>query len=122
MVTPALKWRKSSYSGNTGGNCVEVAIDGGRVLIRDSKYRRAASNDPAFEPIITITVGQWEELLKVATGGTHAVIEPAIVVGHDGRVELCAADGTTLGFTSSEWAAFTSGAEAGEFGRSALAA
>jgi len=33
-----LRWRKSSYSGNGGGNCVEVAA-GGRVMIRDSQDR-----------------------------------------------------------------------------------
>ena len=33
-----LRWRKSSYSGNGGGNCVEVAT-GGRVLVRDSQDR-----------------------------------------------------------------------------------
>ena len=33
-----LRWRKSSYSGNGGGNCVEVAADG-RVLVRDSQDR-----------------------------------------------------------------------------------
>ena len=32
------RWRKSSYSGNGGGNCVEVAVDG-RVLVRDSQDR-----------------------------------------------------------------------------------
>lgn len=31
----ALTWRKSSYSGNNGGQCVEVAAHG-RVLVRDS--------------------------------------------------------------------------------------
>lgn len=29
-----IAWRRSTKS--TGGNCVEVAIDGGSVLIRDS--------------------------------------------------------------------------------------
>ena len=32
-----LTWRKSSYSGGNGGQCVEVAASG-RVLVRDSKY------------------------------------------------------------------------------------
>ncbi|MGA5203234.1 DUF397 domain-containing protein [Streptomyces variegatus] len=31
------RWRKSSYSGNTGGECVEVADLGARVAVRDSK-------------------------------------------------------------------------------------
>lgn len=37
----ALTWRKSSYSGNNGGQCVEVAAPG-RVLVRDSKNPRGA--------------------------------------------------------------------------------
>lgn len=31
-----LSWRKSSYSGSNGGQCVEVAASD-RVLVRDSK-------------------------------------------------------------------------------------
>ncbi|QKZ20032.1 DUF397 domain-containing protein [Streptomyces chartreusis] len=30
-------WRKSSYSGNTGGECVEVAELTPRIAVRDSK-------------------------------------------------------------------------------------
>jgi hypothetical protein len=32
-----MNWRKSSYSGNSGGNCAEVATVPAAVLIRDSK-------------------------------------------------------------------------------------
>jgi uncharacterized protein DUF397 len=32
----ALSWHKSSYSGSSGGQCIEVAASG-RVLVRDSK-------------------------------------------------------------------------------------
>jgi Domain of unknown function (DUF397). len=36
-TTSDVRWRKSSYSGDTG-SCVEVArLTGGRVAIRDSK-------------------------------------------------------------------------------------
>jgi len=31
-----MNWRKSSYSGDNSGNCVEVANDN-RVLVRDTK-------------------------------------------------------------------------------------
>jgi hypothetical protein len=31
----ALSWRKSSYSGNNGGQCVEVAAEG-LIFVRDS--------------------------------------------------------------------------------------
>jgi len=35
-----LSWRKSSYSGNGGGSCVEVGTGlPGRVAIRDTKRR-----------------------------------------------------------------------------------
>ena len=37
----ALTWRKSSYSGSNGGDCVEVAAPG-RVLVRDTKDRTGA--------------------------------------------------------------------------------
>lgn len=32
-----MNWRKSSYSGSNSGNCVEVADESRRVLVRDSK-------------------------------------------------------------------------------------
>jgi uncharacterized protein DUF397 len=34
-------WRKSSYSGGNGGNCIEVGTHAGtdRVLVRDTKDR-----------------------------------------------------------------------------------
>ncbi|MFJ8646433.1 DUF397 domain-containing protein [Streptomyces sp. NPDC093546] len=33
----AVAWRKSSYSGDTGGDCVEIAEQPCRVAVRDSK-------------------------------------------------------------------------------------
>ncbi|MFK0048074.1 DUF397 domain-containing protein [Streptomyces sp. NPDC090741] len=33
----AIAWRKASYSGNTGGECVEVAAQPCLVRVRDSK-------------------------------------------------------------------------------------
>ena len=32
-------WRKSSYSGTSGGSCVEAADLGGRILVRDTTDR-----------------------------------------------------------------------------------
>ncbi|ETA02150.1 DUF397 domain-containing protein [Frankia sp. CcI156] len=48
----ALNWRKSSYSGGTGGNCVEVATlpDGGRA-VRDSKQQGG--------PVLRFTPAEW---------------------------------------------------------------
>lgn len=36
MEITDLNWRKSSYSGNGGSSCIEVASDGA-VMVRDSK-------------------------------------------------------------------------------------
>ena len=37
MGLTGAAWRTSSYTGSSGGECVEAATRGGRVLIRDSK-------------------------------------------------------------------------------------
>jgi hypothetical protein len=36
-------WRKSSYSGGNGGNCVEVGGTGPAVVVRDTKDRAGAA-------------------------------------------------------------------------------
>ncbi|PWI41118.1 DUF397 domain-containing protein [Streptomyces sp. ICBB 8177] len=37
-VPPLVRWRKSTYSGGTNDNCVEVAVNAsGVVPVRDSK-------------------------------------------------------------------------------------
>jgi hypothetical protein len=35
----ALGWRTASYSGNNGGNCVEVGGAAGDIAVRDTKDR-----------------------------------------------------------------------------------
>jgi hypothetical protein len=36
-------WRKSSYSGTNGGDCVEAAHGAGRILVRDTTDRRGVA-------------------------------------------------------------------------------
>jgi Domain of unknown function (DUF397) len=38
----AVTWRKSSYSGNSGGQCVEVGAAAPLIAVRDSKDRDGA--------------------------------------------------------------------------------
>jgi hypothetical protein len=38
-----LGWRTSSYTGNGGGNCVEVADTADVVLVRDTKDREGGT-------------------------------------------------------------------------------
>jgi hypothetical protein len=51
-----LNWRKSSYSGNGGGECIEVADDDSRVLVRDTKDRNG--------PVLRFTADAWERFAK----------------------------------------------------------
>ena len=46
-------WRKSSYSGGNGGECVEVGAQAqvGRVLVRDTKDRQG--------PVLRFGRGAW---------------------------------------------------------------
>jgi hypothetical protein len=37
MDVTSAEWRKASYSGANGGNCIEVAAISGGVALRDSK-------------------------------------------------------------------------------------
>jgi hypothetical protein len=59
---PALNWRKSSYSNNNGGACVEVAEtpDGGR-LVRDTKDRSL--------PPHRFTAAEWQAFIKGVKSG-----------------------------------------------------
>jgi hypothetical protein len=61
----APRWVKSSYSGPTGGNCVEVACLGNRkVAIRDSWI--PAGRTLVFTPV------QWHDFIRGAKDGTLA--------------------------------------------------
>ena len=48
-------WRKSTYSGSNGGDCIEVAASG-EILVRDTKDRDGATlgfSAQAWEKFIT---------------------------------------------------------------------
>jgi uncharacterized protein DUF397 len=56
------QWRKSSYSGGSGGNCVEVATNlPGLVAVRDSKNPGA--------PALLLTLAQWHTLIATLRAG-----------------------------------------------------
>jgi len=53
-VTEA-NWRKSTYSGGQGGQCVEVATPPGHVAVRDTTNRDGAT--------LAFTPGAWDAFL-----------------------------------------------------------
>ena len=66
-----LRWRKSSYSGNGGGNCVEVAT-GGRVLVRDSQDRAGT--------VLRFPPAAWRKFADQVK--RSLVLDPALGVSH----------------------------------------
>ncbi|GAA1010095.1 hypothetical protein GCM10009564_27160 [Streptomyces thermogriseus] len=46
MSTSEPAWFKSSYSGGSGDNCIEVALRPGIVLVRDSKDTQKQASEP----------------------------------------------------------------------------
>ncbi|WP_028479057.1 DUF397 domain-containing protein [Nocardia sp. CNY236] len=114
-TTDTATWRKARRSNGGGGSCVEVKAEGTTILIRDSKYLRNPRNNPEVQPIISITVAQWCEFVEVATGRSEALSEPAITVHTDGSASLESADGIHLDYTPTEWLAFSSAVDEGEF-------
>ncbi|WP_458686095.1 DUF397 domain-containing protein [Nocardia tengchongensis] len=109
-------WRKSSYSGSNGGQCVEVAITSETVQIRDSKY----SGPPERRPIIRVPSHQWVGVLKLVLRGRAGEVGMGLSIElcSEGGATLKSYDGTELEFTAAEWEAFEKGIVNGEFSAS----
>jgi hypothetical protein len=68
------QWRKSSYSGSNGGNCVEVARNpGGIIAVRDSKDPRGGSARPG-------THRQSRRLAGVRCRGERRPVRPILTL------------------------------------------
>jgi hypothetical protein len=60
-----VAWQKSSFSGGSGGACVEVAFAGDGVLLRHSRNPNG--------PVLSFTHDEW---LAFLTGARHGEFEP----------------------------------------------
>jgi len=58
MDMSSATWRKSSYSGANGGNCIEIAAAARMVAVRDSK-------DPDG-PVLTFAPNDWKRFADQA--------------------------------------------------------
>ena len=56
----SIQWRKSTLSTTNG--CVEVAVVGDRIAVRDSKQRGGG-------PVLEFTAVEWEAFLGGVRGG-----------------------------------------------------
>jgi hypothetical protein len=59
----AVTWRKSSYSGNNGANCVEVGDAANVIAVRDSK-------DP-HGPVLAFTPQTWRRFADRVKAGAR---------------------------------------------------
>ncbi|KOG34509.1 DUF397 domain-containing protein [Streptomyces resistomycificus] len=60
MSTTELAWFKSSYSGSQGDDCVEVAVTGQAVHVRDSK--------DIARPDFVVRRDGWARFVRYAAG------------------------------------------------------
>ncbi|MBZ6141891.1 DUF397 domain-containing protein [Streptomyces olivaceus] len=65
-----MNWLKSSYSGTSGGDCVEVATTSATVHVRDSKHRT--------QPSISVGTAQWTAFVGFAADRTPERGEPGL--------------------------------------------
>ncbi len=62
-------WRKSSYSGQNGGDCIECAVpSAAEVLVRDSK--------DACGPQLAFTPAAWADFVRAAAADSLAAVTP----------------------------------------------
>jgi hypothetical protein len=54
MERDSANWRKSTYSGGNGGDCVEVGTAGTGVVVRDTADRAGA--------VLAVSAGAWRRL------------------------------------------------------------
>jgi len=47
-----VKWRKSSYSGGNGGNCIEVGAGKSAIAVRDTKQADSG-------PVLVFSPAAW---------------------------------------------------------------
>ncbi|MFC3961656.1 DUF397 domain-containing protein [Nocardia jiangsuensis] len=109
-------WTTSSFSGNNGGACVEVKIEGDAVLVRDSKFRRDPGNRDRTQPQIGISVGAWTELCQRMISMTSFTLGEALrVTVHNDGAATFENWSIRLNFTPDEMDAFAKGVIDGEF-------
>ncbi|MFE7235258.1 DUF397 domain-containing protein [Streptomyces sp. NPDC002405] len=63
-----LRWFKSSYSSEEGGECVEVAVDAAAVYVRDLKQAMEGG------PVLRVGPAAWSALLGTITAASRASV------------------------------------------------
>jgi hypothetical protein len=108
-------WRKSTFS-DQQNECVEVSFAANIALVRDSKYLRDPSNDPAAQPIIDMDTATWTALLAAVGRNEYPITVDAVTITRTADSGSAIQSGSVvLRYTPSEWTAFVAGVAANEF-------
>jgi hypothetical protein len=59
MESVVENWRKASYSGTNGGNCLEAGSTGSTVAVRDTKQEGQLDRD-----MLAFTPEQWQAFTR----------------------------------------------------------
>lgn len=114
--TRLSEWTTSTFSGNNGGACVEIKIEGDTVFVRDTKFRRSAENKNIQQPHIEIPIRLWGEVCDRVTGLTSFALGGTVRIEvHAGGAATFSSGTVELNFTSDEMDAFAKGIIDGEF-------
>ena len=126
-MTGNVRWRKSSYSGGSGGDCVEVAGGTRRVLVRDTRQAGAG-------PVLRFSPAAWRRFAgqvkrPLASGprrragpGTVCAGERSRVLGRSLRcLGFSALAGASAAEVSAGGVLVSAGAGVGAVGESAVA-
>jgi hypothetical protein len=103
MELTGLQWRKSSYSGPTGGNCVEVAV----------VWRKSSRSEPNGGQCVEVAV-LWRKSSRSEPNGGNCVE----VAGLTGRVAVRDSknpDGPKLVVSTGGWRALTRAIKSGRY-------
>jgi hypothetical protein len=73
-----MNWRKSSYSGSNSGNCIEVADNDSRVIVRDTTDKTG--------PTLRFSADAWRRLLNQVKSDAslapgHRLVRGTVLIG-----------------------------------------
>lgn len=100
-------WNKSAYSDQS--NCVEIAVGGNSVYIRDSKVPAPTAIDP--DTVIEISRRDWEEFKgRIRNNFSDVSVSGLRVLFYGARtIFISPHTNGALFFTLAEWEAFVRG-------------
>ena len=111
----AVTWRKSSYSGGSGGDCIEASDSLTSASWRKSSYSGGSDGSNCIEASDSLTSASWRKSSYSGGDGGNciefAANLPDVIPVRDSKDP----HGPALTFSPSAWTAFVTAAAEGQF-------